>query len=366
MGRLLVRAAVGLGAVVVVGGLAVLGIVLFGRPAVALGRSPTALASVDVGGLGAQVTSVRAVAHGTAVPVTIRDGGVWPLRRLPPGKRVALIVQVAAPGWLQWLVGSSVAMHTQVSTPFPAPTTAVGLVTSERQLRVRFDVPVTEVRYREAGGPAHTIHLASATALVAIPVPLSGYAGTVALAAAADPWERTASRSQTVAWFVPPVRGRPAAVVSPAPGATGTSADSALTITFSEPVAEVLGGRWPTLSPSAPGRWSEPTAYTVRFTPRGMGFGPDTTVVVGFEREVSLVTSPTTLVTGSSYRFTEGPGSILRLQQLLAQIGYLPVTFTPAAGTAEPSTLAAEEATVDRSLPGSFHWRWSGLPSALT
>ena len=59
------------------------------------------------------------------------------------------------------------------------------------------------------------------------------------------------------------------------------------------------------------------------------------------------------------------PGSVLRLQELLAQLGYLPVTFHLASGTAEPDSLAAEEATKYDALPGSFSWRWKDLPSSL-
>jgi lipoprotein-anchoring transpeptidase ErfK/SrfK len=61
----------------------------------------------------------------------------------------------------------------------------------------------------------------------------------------------------------------------------------------------------------------------------------------------------------------EAPGSVLRLQQLLAQLGYLPVTFTPATDVSEPTTLAAEEATRDEPLAGNFAWRWKNLPWTL-
>ncbi|MHB1890085.1 MAG: L,D-transpeptidase [Acidimicrobiales bacterium] len=52
-------------------------------------------------------------------------------------------------------------------------------------------------------------------------------------------------------------------------------------------------------------------------------------------------------------------GSVLRLQQLLAQLGYLPVSFVPAAGPPVPP--------VDEALPqpGSFAWRWAGMPASL-
>ena len=52
--------------------------------------------------------------------------------------------------------------------------------------------------------------------------------------------------------------------------------------------------------------------------------------------------------------FTVAPGSVLRLQQLLAELGYLPLSFTPAA----PVTSPAEEGNAQA---GSFAWRWTDL-----
>ena len=57
--------------------------------------------------------------------------------------------------------------------------------------------------------------------------------------------------------------------------------------------------------------------------------------------------------------FTVAPGSVLRLQQLLAELGYLPLSFTPDA----PVTSPAQEGNAQA---GTFTWRWSTLPAALT
>ncbi len=51
-------------------------------------------------------------------------------------------------------------------------------------------------------------------------------------------------------------------------------------------------------------------------------------------------------------------GSTLRLQQLLAQLGYLPVTFTPAGPLSAPQELAQPQ-------EGTFAWRFAE-PAALT
>ena len=52
------------------------------------------------------------------------------------------------------------------------------------------------------------------------------------------------------------------------------------------------------------------------------------------------------------------PGSILRLQQLLAELGYLPLTFTPASPLTSPTQEGNDQV-------GSFTWRWPNQPLAL-
>jgi len=50
--------------------------------------------------------------------------------------------------------------------------------------------------------------------------------------------------------------------------------------------------------------------------------------------------------------------STLRIQQLLAQLGYLPLTFSGTPFTPVPSAALAQ--------PGSFSWKWSTLPANFT
>ena len=57
--------------------------------------------------------------------------------------------------------------------------------------------------------------------------------------------------------------------------------------------------------------------------------------------------------------FTVAQGSTLRLQQLLAQLGYLPVTFTPATQPTSPQQEADPQ-------QGTFSWRWANQPASLT
>ena len=61
---------------------------------------------------------------------------------------------------------------------------------------------------------------------------------------------------------------------------------------------------------------------------------------------------------------TVPPGSTLRLQQLLARLGYLPLTWQPAAGHA-PNSLEAQLAAAVAPPAGRFSWRYHNTPAEL-
>jgi hypothetical protein len=74
--------------------------------------------------------------------------------------------------------------------------------------------------------------------------------------------------------------------------------------------------------------------------------------------------------TGSGLRstnqieWTVPPGSILRLQQLLAQAGYLPVDWNPS-GAAVARTPSAEAQAAVEPPSGAFSWRYRNTPHQL-
>ena len=57
--------------------------------------------------------------------------------------------------------------------------------------------------------------------------------------------------------------------------------------------------------------------------------------------------------------FTVAPGSTLRLQQMLAELGYLPLNFTAASPLTSPTQEGSAQA-------GAFTWRWADQPASLT
>ena len=63
--------------------------------------------------------------------------------------------------------------------------------------------------------------------------------------------------------------------------------------------------------------------------------------------------------------FTTGSYSTLRMQQILAQLGYLPMTWSPDAGASTPAdTTAAQQSAAYQPPAGTFTWQ-SGYPSQL-
>ena len=365
--------AAGAGAVVVLAAAAVAAAFIMGRPKVSVAASGRVLAQVHVSGLDATLSGVQATSAGRTVALVAADGGFVPAHRLAQGQDVRITASAVPPSWLRWLVGPGVSATTTVRTPSGPPALTVALASSARKVPVRFDRAVSVVDYRFPGSPLQVLDLRRPATEVYLSPPSASSTGSLQVSAAPVSWEAVGSHAVTVTWFVAPPGGGPVAVASPAPGSSTAAPDAPITITFSQPVAKLLGTASPSLSPTVPGVWSRPGPDTLRFTPSGFGFGPDTTVTVGFDRPVSIIgakaaataTASSSQAATSSYRFVVGPGSILRLEQILAGLHYLPLRFVPAPGVVEPTTFAAEEATISHPLAGSFSWRWASTPASL-
>ncbi len=145
---------------------------------------------------------------------------------------------------------------------------------------------------------------------------------------------------------------------SPSSGATNVAPDTTITVTLSSPVG--ADSPWPTLSPPMLGSWQATTPTTLTFTPSG-SFVPSTpvTLTIPGGKGGMVGAQGQRLASGETVQFTIAPGSELRLQQLLAELGYLPVSFTPT----NPVPVPANEQALPQ--PGTFSWRWSTLPTSL-
>jgi hypothetical protein len=322
---------------------------------ITLADDAAALARVDVQPFGGTLERVQAFApDGRRIPLTVQDGRLTPRTLLTPGETVSVDAVVRRPSWLGWALGNERHVHRTIRAPIADVSERWLTVPPRSPVKVSFDQPVSAVAYGRLGRRAFGSPRRSLTLERRPP------AGTVAVAAAARTWERL-GRPVMVSWF-PPAR-LPVALSSPAPGARLAPA-APIRLTFSEPVADVLGGNDPQLSPRTPGRWRRPDSHTLLFVPSGFGARFDSELRLDLPRAVA-VTGPSGAVrTTRRIGWTVPPGSTLRLQQLLAQAGYLPLDWTPAGAPVARTPRAELQAAVDPPK-GRFSWRYPNTPSEL-
>jgi hypothetical protein len=164
-----------------------------------------------------------------------------------------------------------------------------------------------------------------------------------------------------VTWFP---RTRSAALVtSPAPSGRITPT-TPLRLAFSKKVDQALGSAHPKITPAVPGSWKKADPYTLEFVPSGAGAPLGAHVRADLPRAVTLVDGAGALHRTRSVQWTVPPGSTLRLHQLLAAQGYLPLDWRPA-GAPAGASLARQVAAAVRPPAGTFAWRWGNVPSEL-
>jgi peptidoglycan hydrolase-like protein with peptidoglycan-binding domain len=183
--------------------------------------------------------------------------------------------------------------------------------------------------------------------------------GVAAIASRGDGGRAGASPTSTPALEVGATTG-PLRVVSvtPTAGAAQVPSDATISVSFSLPLSD--HSATPSLSPAVPGTWQLVDATTFTFVATAP-LVPSATETVSVPAGAAGVTSTTgkKLSQPSSDSFTVAQGSTLRLQQLLAELGYLPVSFTPAGPLSAPQETA-------NAQPGSFSWRWAEPASLVS
>jgi lipoprotein-anchoring transpeptidase ErfK/SrfK len=143
--------------------------------------------------------------------------------------------------------------------------------------------------------------------------------------------------------------------VSPADGARNVDGAGDITVTFNKPLP--AGAPLPQVSPATAGTWQR-EGDTATFTP-STGFVARTHV------RLSVPTADGTVRSGYESSFTIAGYSTLRLQQLLAQLGYLPMSWHADLGAAiDDSSAAAQLAAAYTPPPGTFSWQ-HGYPNEL-
>ena len=322
-----------------------------------LNVSPTALAQLKMPMGGGTVQNVQAsIAPQTqALPVQMRGLKVWPTEKVGVGQKVTVTVTIKRPSWISWLAGKTQQVTLTQKTPAANLTSDFVTRKGTAPLQVHFTQPVRKVSYAALGSRPVTRELAQPSATVSIPE--AAIAGTIRVSGATRGWETV--KTAPVSWF--PAGAKASAIAHPQPG-TSITPGTKITITFSKPVDKVLGSSMPPVSPANAGSWQKLSSHSIRFNPTGYGYGLGSHVKVALPAGVQLIGGE---VSGSdpSGNWTVPNGSTTRLQQLLAQLGYLPVNFDQQ-GSA-PTTMAAQEQAAVSPPKGTFSWRYANTPSSL-
>ena len=166
------------------------------------------------------------------------------------------------------------------------------------------------------------------------------------------------SRPSTTAAPVTHVPTTLAVLASTPTNNTTVDSNASIRISFNQPLA--ANSPMPTLQPTLAGHWEELSPTTLVFV-QTSPWQPGQTVTVTVPGGAGGVRGikGATLASTTTSTFNVAPLSLLRVQQLLAELGYLPLTFTPTVPVAAASVPTADE-------QGTFSWRWSTLPSQLT
>jgi hypothetical protein len=291
---------------------------------------PSALARVRLETFAGSVARVRG-----SVPLAVHDGRLTPRRQVRPGQTVSITVVVRRPGWSAWALGRERTERLTVTAPVAH---VVDRWPAGPRPRVRFDAAVARVTLdgRAAAPSGRSVTL-----------PAKAPAGTALVAAAARPWEELGAPVR-VTWF--PRSDGQVAFAEPKPGSELSPLEP-LRLTFSEPV----GDERPTLSPAVPGSWHVSDSHTLVFHPGGFGARFDTTETVRFRQPVDVV---------GGRAWHVAPASFLRLQQLLAEAGYLPLSWSSHEADVPRSPAGELRAATDPPA-GKFSWRYPNTPHEL-
>jgi peptidoglycan hydrolase-like protein with peptidoglycan-binding domain len=249
---------------------------------------------------------------------------------------------------MSWLTGKTERLRLNLTTPATQPKAQYVTVPPGAPLRVQFTQPVSAYFW---GQPGQIQRRTLSSPQSSVILPHNTTAGSLWVAGVPRTWET--APPTPISWF--PTGSTAAVVANPAPG-TPISPNTPLTLTFSKPVSQVLHGASPALSPATPGSWQTLGSHTIVFHPQGYGYGLGAKVNVGLPGDVQ--------VAGGSATWRVPPGSTLRLQQLLAQLNYLPLRFTYQ-GAPVPLTPEAQEQAAVKPPAGSFAWRYGNVPSPL-
>ncbi|MDX6567729.1 MAG: hypothetical protein QOH15_307, partial [Gaiellales bacterium] len=253
-------------------------------PSARIESDSQALTRVRISGAGAHVLSVSAVdANGTRIPVTLRDGRVWPRKQLSVGQKVVVTATIERSMPVNWVLGGTFRVTRAMRTPKARLSSRWVEVADGAPVQLSFAAHVSRVSVRS--GTHRTLHALPGlerTLTLGGSISSAG-ARTVLVAAAPRGWEALPA-PEPVTWFA--AGGLPKLVATPRPGAAGLQPGAPLRLTFSRPTSEIFGTQMPRLSPRTPGRWHQVDAHTLAFVPHGTGYGLDAKIKMLLPRPV--------------------------------------------------------------------------------
>jgi lipoprotein-anchoring transpeptidase ErfK/SrfK len=316
------------------------------------------LGKVSTESFGGEPSSVSATAvkSGKDVPVEMKGDQILPKGKLHPGEQVRVEVTVKRPSTVGWLAGSTKKLTATVTAPSASLEGHWITVKEGKNPYVHLSRPVYEVAYGSEGEMKHRRFDKPRDNFTLGSQPT---AGSILVAYAPEKWEHL-GKAKTVTWF--PATGSPIVAASPTAGTT-ISASTPLEMTFSEPVKKLFGSEKPTLSPEVDGKWSQPNAHTLKFTPSGFGAPLASELKVELPKKVDVVQADGSTKSSSDVTWEVPAGSTLRAQQMLAELDYLPYKWT---GEEVAKTPEAQIAAATTETPkGHFSPRWKNTPSEL-
>jgi L,D-transpeptidase catalytic domain/Putative peptidoglycan binding domain len=318
----------------------------------------SSLGKVSTDTFGGKVESVKATAvkSGADVPVKMQGDRIVPTAKLHPGEEVAVEVQVKRPSAVGWLAGGTKTLKTTVVAPTAKLEARWLNVKEGKNPRLHFSRPVSQIVYGQEGEMKHRRFDKPRSSVTLGKQPP---AGQMLVAWAPQSWEHP-GKPKTITWF--PATGTPTVAATPTAGST-ISASTPIEITFSQKVKKVLGTEKPKLSPEVAGKWTQPTPHTLKFVPAGFGVPLAADLKVELPEEMEIVQADGSTKNASEVAWEVPAGSETRLQQMLAELGYLPWKFT---GEIVAKTPEAQVAAATTETPkGHFAPRWGNTPSGL-
>jgi L,D-transpeptidase catalytic domain len=289
--------------------------------------------------------------------VALQSTLIQPQGKLRGGKLVHVQATVERSSWLGWLLGRTETIEMAVRTPVAAVAETMIYPEPAKPVAVRFSRPVKVVSVHRADGRVTRVTLPAPRRVV--PLGVDEMAGTALVAGAARGWERLPAPVR-VNWF--PAGPKPRVLVRPALS-TPLSPSAPIVLTFSRPVDDILSGTRPLMRPHVRGAWHQPNDHTLVFQPSGLGFPLGRRIHLRLPRALEVISgsdpSPFLTLTWQVPR-----GSLLRMKQMLAELGYLPLRFEPAGGVV-PLTAAAQLRAALEPPDGTFEWRFAKTPWAL-